>query len=134
LSFVVLSTFACAARPVVLPAPYQQTWISFFVAHAEGDESHMEQGIAAELRNRGFEATGAAFEQMPNDTDVLVIYRDSWWANILAQGEILVLEARDARTGYTIASAEQRWISYIGDEPSTLIPDAVGQLFIPPPR
>jgi hypothetical protein len=65
---------------------------------------------------------------MPAGTDVLVLYRDSWWLNILAQGEILILELRDARTGDTIASAEQRWVSYIGDTPDTLVPDAVTQV------
>jgi hypothetical protein len=119
---------ACAARPAALPAGYQQPTLSFFVAHAAGDDSHMEEGIAAELRARGLQASSGTFERMPPDTDVLVIYSDSWFANILVQGEILRLEARNARTGHTIASVEQRWISHIGDVPSALIADAVGQM------
>ena len=121
-------TSACAARPVALPPGYQQPTLLFFVAHAESDDSDMQDGIAAELRARGLQAMSGPFELMPAETDVLVIYNDRWWLNILAQGEILQLEARNARTGHTIATAEQRWVSYIGDTPSTLIADAVDQM------
>jgi hypothetical protein len=89
----------------------------------------MEEEIAAELRKRGFEVFAGPYENLPANTDVLVLYRDSWWLNILAQGEILVLELRDARTGATIATAEQRWISHILDVPDTLVADAVAQVF-----
>lgn len=118
----------CAAQPVALPTAYREAAKVFFVAHSPGDDTAMEEQIAAELRRRGLEATGGPYESLPPDADVLVLYRDSWWINILAQGEILVLELRDARTGVTIASAEQRWVSYVGDTPDTLIADAVTQV------
>jgi len=91
----------------------------------------MEEEIAAEVRKRGFEVSAGPYENLPANTDVLVLYRDSWWLNILAQGEILVLELRDARTGVTIATAEQRWISHIIDVPDTLVADAVTQILGP---
>ena len=120
---------ACARRPpVVLPSQYQQTHVTFFVAHSDGDATAMEEDIAAELRRRGFNASAGPYENLPADTLVLVLYRDSWWMNILAQGEILVLELRDGRNGATLASAEQRWISHVGDSPDTLIADAVTQV------
>lgn len=118
----------CAAQPVVLPAAYQGSATVFFVAHSAGDDTAMEEEIAAELRRRGIKASGGVYESRPADTDVLVLYRDSWWINILGQGEILILELRDARTGDTIASAEQRWVSYVGDTPDTLVADAVTQV------
>ena len=118
----------CAEQPVVLDAPYQRPATLFFVAHSPGDDTAMEEQIAAELRRRGLKASGGLYERRPRDTDVLVLYRDRWWLNILAQGEILMLELRDARTGDTIASAEQRWISYLGDVPDTLVADAVAQI------
>jgi len=122
------SLVGCAARPVVLAQGYEKPWVVFFVAHAAGDDTHMEEEIASELRRRGLTASAGAYESRPPNTDVLVLYRDSWWLNILAQGEILTLELRDARTGTTIASAEQRWISYIGDVPDAMIADVVTQV------
>jgi hypothetical protein len=91
----------------------------------------MEDEIAAELRRRGLEASAGPYEKLPAETDVLVLYRDSWWLNILAQGEILVLELRDARNGATIATAEQRWVSYIGNVPDALVGDAVTRILGP---
>jgi hypothetical protein len=124
----------CAARPQVLPAAYRQPQTTFFVAHSPGDDTAMEEEIAAKLRRRGLIASAGAYEQRPPTFDVLVLYRDSWWLNILAQGEILVLELRDARTGATVATAEQRWASYIGDVPDTLVGDAIAQVLGTPPE
>lgn len=126
-SFILLLV-GCAARPLPLPATYRQPSTVFFVAHSPGDDTAMEEEIAVELRRRGFEASAGPYETLPAEAGVLVLYRDSWWLNLLAQGEILVLELRDTRTGATIASAEQRWISYVGDVPETLVREAVGQL------
>lgn len=117
----------CAAPPIALHPGYQTASTSFFVARATGDDSAMEEEIAAELRKRGLDASAGSYENLPADADVLVLYRDSWWMNILAKGEMLVLELRDARTGATIASAEQRWISHIGDVPDQLVSDVVTQ-------
>jgi hypothetical protein len=85
----------------------------------EGDRRRAPAAVSSLLPGRS---------NLPADTVVLVIYRDSWWLNILAQAEILALELRDARTGTTIASAEQRWISHIADVPDTLVADAVTQV------
>jgi hypothetical protein len=123
-----VALIACAAGPTALPPGYAEPHVRFFVAHAPGDDSNMEQAIAAELRRRGLQADAGDYERRPPETDVVVLYRDRWWLNILAQGEILVLEIRDARTGATIAAAEQRWLSYVGDSPDTLVADAVGQV------
>jgi hypothetical protein len=123
-----ISVSGCIRPSVPLPQSYRQPWIAFFVAHTPGDELAMEEQISTELRNRGLRASSGPFEGMAPDADVLVIYEQRWWQNILVRIEVLHLHLRDARTGVTLAAGSSRAASVIGHRPATLVEDAVSEL------
>lgn len=120
-----VSLSGCLAPVSSLPRAYCQPGTEFFVAHSPGDELAMEAAIAAELEARGFRAASGAFETMPAEADILVIYAQRWFQNILLRAEILELELRDVRTGTTLATAGSRGFAVIGHRPASLVADAV---------
>jgi hypothetical protein len=118
------SLSACAIPAKPLPQAYCQPWIEFFVAHSPGDELALETDIAAEIAARGFHASSGEIQAMPAGADILVIYDQRWFQNILLRAERLELELRDVRTGATLATAGSRGFAVIGFRPE-LADDAV---------
>jgi hypothetical protein len=127
---VILALCLCGCvRPSLPLSPaYRQPWVVFYVAHTPTDELAMQEQISAELRRRGLQTASGPFEAMTPETDVLVIYEQRWWQNILVRVEVLHLQLRHARTGARLAAASSRGTSLIGHRPATLVEDAVSEL------
>jgi hypothetical protein len=127
---VVLALYlsGCVRPSLPLAPAYRQPGVVFYVAHTPTDELAMQEQISAELRRRGLQTASGPFEAMTSETDVLVIYQQRWWQNILVRIEVLHLELRDARTGARLAAGSSRGTSLIGHRPATLVEDAVSEL------
>lgn len=93
----------------VLPGNRIDSLKSFYVVHREGDPRGIEQDIAQQLVELGFEATaGLAEPSDPSEYDAVVTYIDRYMWDMSMYCLQLTIYVRDTRTGF-IGATGSSW-------------------------
>lgn len=80
-----------------------QTLRTFHVVHREGDHRNLNEVIAEQLIEMGYEASSGSETDQLDGIDSIVTYSDSWWWDIIFFLAKLDIQLRDPATGQAVA-------------------------------
>jgi len=119
-SFVFLT--ACSSTKIRRdPATDLNQFQRFYVESRLNDNHSTDALIAAELRNRGLEATHGHLTMMPNDIEVLITYDARWTWDFHSYLINLEITARNPHTRRLMATGTSRHVGITKKEPSKMI-------------
>lgn len=102
-----------------------------WVEHRLADGRNLDDLIARELRNLGYDASAGPLTLAPRDADAIVTYDDQWTFDFTTYLIKLDVRIRDARTAKPLAAAELFRPSITGDRPSDMIHKVLGKMLKP---
>jgi hypothetical protein len=100
-----------------------------FVEHNLSDGRNLDQLIARELRKLGYDASAGPMTMMPDGTEAIIAYRDTWnfdFTNYLLELDIAV---RTPGTGREIAVGGYRHPSLLGTDPVAIVDKVLDPIF-----
>jgi hypothetical protein len=102
-----------------------------YVQHLLTDGRGIDELIARELRQRGYEASAGPVQLMPRDTEVIVVYLDRWTYDFTEYLIRIDLQVRTNRTDKLIAEGYYNRPSVTGNSPVEMIDHVLDKLFQP---
>lgn len=102
-----------------------------YVEHRLADGRNLDQLIAAELRRRGYDATGGPATMMPDGEEAIVSYVDTWSDDFTIYLIELDVDVRDAKSGVVIGTGKYFKPSVIGTNPEQMIAKVLDKIFPP---
>ena len=101
-----------------------------YVLHLLTDGHGVDELVAAELRARGLQVAAGPMTMMPDDTEILVEYRDEWAWDFKNYLIGLDIQIKKVRTDEVIGAGHlYRPTMVLGAPPSRMVADVIAPLF-----
>lgn len=110
-----------------------------YVEHLLTDGRGIDELIARELRQRGYQASAGPLQLMPGDTEIIVSYSDRWTFDFTEYLLRIEMQVHTNHTGRLIAEGYFERPSVTGNAPVEMIDHVLDKLFktrgpaVPPP-
>jgi hypothetical protein len=101
----------------------------YYVEHRLTDDHHLDEIIVAELKSLGCEASAGPLTMMPQSTEVLVNYTDTWAWDFKSYLYQLDIQLRDARKDRGLGVGSYRQPTVITKTPAEVVHLIVAPLF-----
>tara|TARA_B110000503_G_C7173241_1_gene425540 strand:- start:17431 stop:17874 length:444 start_codon:yes stop_codon:yes gene_type:complete len=102
----------------------------FYVEHFEPDRRNFQLQISDEINKKGYSATAGEPGNAPDETDVVVTYKDKWMWDITNYMISLTVTFREPVTNYPLAVGESYHTSLTRLSPEKMIAEVLKNLFL----
>jgi hypothetical protein len=100
-----------------------------FVEHRLADGRGIDQVIVAELQRLGYDASAGPLTMMPDNTDAIIAYEDTWTFDFTTYLLELDVAVRDPHTGKQIALNHYTHPSIFGTDPTRIVAKVIDPIF-----
>ena len=100
---------------------------SLFVERFQPDTHDLDELIANELRQMGFQATSGG--DQPEQVDAVVTYRDTWWWDFTMYMSGIAIKIRDPDTGFPLAEGNSIHGSLTRQTPKEMVREVLNNIF-----
>jgi hypothetical protein len=114
----------------VLPTADLAHYKTAFVVHLLTDGHQVDEMIAQDLRDRGYQVTSGPMTMLPDGTDLLVEYRDSWAWDFKNYMIGIDIEIKDIKADKMLATGTiDKPSMVLGETPTQLIHGLLTSMF-----